>query len=137
MDGDCYRECCYKCRYADTNRVGDITVGDCWGIEKCHPEFFSEKGVSSIIVNTAKGDFLIEQISDKADIVSCTLENVLIKQGNLVKLAERSCHRDTFYFGIRNDDFLERMKIGICLKDRLKSMIPKKLITMLKNYKKT
>ncbi|WP_434084713.1 Coenzyme F420 hydrogenase/dehydrogenase, beta subunit C-terminal domain [Lacrimispora xylanisolvens] len=27
INGDCYRECCYECRYASIDRVGDITVG--------------------------------------------------------------------------------------------------------------
>lgn len=34
LNGDCYRESCYQCRYADTNRVGDLTCGDFWGVEK-------------------------------------------------------------------------------------------------------
>ena len=28
MEGDCYRESCYQCEFANINRVGDITVGD-------------------------------------------------------------------------------------------------------------
>lgn len=48
MDGDCYRESCYQCPYANTKRVGDLTVGDFWGVVKSHPAFYSEKGVSSI-----------------------------------------------------------------------------------------
>lgn len=132
MDGDCYRECCYQCKYANLSRVGDITVGDFWGIIKCYPDFFSEKGVSSVLVNTAKGEFLINQITDKAEIIFCTLEDVLIKQGNLIRPTQRKCDRDTFYVGIHNDDFLEQLKVGVCLKDRLKSMIPQEVIFMLK-----
>ena len=62
MDGDCYRESCYKCAYANTSRVGDLTVGDFWGIAKSHPSFNSPKGVSSVFVNTEKGQKLFEMM---------------------------------------------------------------------------
>lgn len=62
MDGDCCRESCYQYLYANIERVGDLTVGDFWGIFKSHPEFFSEKGVSSVFINTEKGMFLFERI---------------------------------------------------------------------------
>ena len=58
MDGDCYRESCYQCAYANTSRVGDLTVGDFWGISKSHPNFNSTKCVSSVFVNTEKGQKL-------------------------------------------------------------------------------
>lgn len=61
-----YRECCYSCQYASENRVGDITLGDYWGIEKQHPEYlrkniFNEnEGISLVIVNTESGKHLLQ-----------------------------------------------------------------------------
>lgn len=134
MSGDCYRECCYQCKFAGTNRVSDITVGDFWGIQKCDPEFFSEKGVSSVIVNTPKGQFLMENISQYADIISCSMDDVLIRQGNLVSPTKRPDARDTFYNNIKEDDFIDRLKVGFCLKDRLKAVLPRKLTALLKRF---
>ena len=34
---------CYQCAYANASRVGDLTVGDFWGIAKSHPDFNSQK----------------------------------------------------------------------------------------------
>ena len=34
LNGDTYRECCYSCKYANLQRIGDITLADFWGIEK-------------------------------------------------------------------------------------------------------
>lgn len=56
-----FRENCYSCKYASSNRPGDITLGDYWGIERSHPEYlkkngFVEKsGISVIIANTQRG----------------------------------------------------------------------------------
>lgn len=33
LSGDIYRKCCYSCKYANTKRVGDFSLGDYWGIE--------------------------------------------------------------------------------------------------------
>lgn len=37
MDGDCYRESCYQCKYTNLNRPADLTIGNFWGISRCHP----------------------------------------------------------------------------------------------------
>lgn len=51
LKGDTYRECCYRCNYCSQARVGDITIGDYWGIEQAHPSFYSTKGVSVVLLN--------------------------------------------------------------------------------------
>lgn len=48
------RESCYSCKYNTTQRVGDITIGDAWGIEKANPSFNDKRGVSLILFNTEK-----------------------------------------------------------------------------------
>lgn len=46
------RESCYSCRYNSCQRVGDITIGDAWGIEKANPAFNDKRGVSLILFNS-------------------------------------------------------------------------------------
>lgn len=134
MAGDCYRECCYQCAYANLDRVGDITVGDFWGIGKNHPEFYSEKGVSSVFINTAKGQWLFEQMRDSAWVTDATLEEALVKQGNLVNPTKRLPARDDFYKNIDYDGFIKNLKIGVQLKERAKSILPRKVVKLLKRF---
>lgn len=60
------RESCIGCCYASANRVGDITLGDYWGINTAHPEAFNarkldyNKGVSCVFVNTEKGRYIFD-----------------------------------------------------------------------------
>lgn len=69
LSSEIYRKSCYSCPYAGRNRVGDITVGDFWGIEKEYPELISGKsalfsikeGISLILVNTDKGNKLLKK----------------------------------------------------------------------------
>ena len=55
------RDSCYSCRYASKERVGDITIGDFWGIENTDSHIDSiENGVSLCIPTTEKGKRVIE-----------------------------------------------------------------------------
>ncbi|MBT9776255.1 4Fe-4S dicluster domain-containing protein [Clostridium sp. MCC353] len=132
MDGDCYREICYQCPFANTSRVGDLTVGDFWGIAKSHPEFNSPKGVSSVFVNTEKGQQLFEKMESFAEVKQATLEDGMVKQHNLVRPSDRPITRDVFYVGIDEPEFVDRIKVGLQLKARLKTMLPSKLIQTIK-----
>lgn len=61
------RECCYNCRFANDERISDITLGDFWGIEQVIPEFPYQHGVSQILVNSDKGKKIIDKIITIAD----------------------------------------------------------------------
>ena len=133
MSGDCYRESCYVCAYANMNRVGDLTVGDFWGIKKSHPKFYSPKGVSSVFINTEKGKTLFEEMKPLAEIESATLEEGMIKQHNLICPTRRPVNRDIFYKNIDEWGFIDELHVGMQVKERLKSILPSKLIQWMKS----
>ncbi len=55
---------CSKCSFVGRKRVGDITLGDFWGIHHIDEEMFDDKGTSAIMVNTKKGGKILEEIKD-------------------------------------------------------------------------
>lgn len=59
------RPSCHACRFKNIHRAGDLSIGDFWGIEKSHPDFFSDKGVSLMLINTDKGMTLWNEIEDQ------------------------------------------------------------------------
>lgn len=96
-----YRSClamrpaCYECRFANLNRPSDITIGDFWGIEKSHPELDDNKGVSLVIVNTAKGQSLFTQCKDSIDYWPGNTQDCL--QPNLQRSTARPAGRQLFW----------------------------------------
>lgn len=132
MTGDCYRECCYQCPFANTVRVGDITVGDFWGIAKSHPDFYSTQGVSSVFVNTDKGIELFERVKKLGDAIPATMEEGIVKQHNLVKPTVRSANREDFYNDIDEPDYIDKMKVGLQMKERIKAALPAETIKFIK-----
>lgn len=57
-------------------RQGDITIGDFWNIKNVCGEFEDELGISSIIVNSKKGQKLFELIKNNFQIIECSLNDI-------------------------------------------------------------
>ncbi|SCZ79717.1 Coenzyme F420 hydrogenase/dehydrogenase, beta subunit C-terminal domain [Pseudobutyrivibrio xylanivorans] len=58
LNGLTYTKNCYSCNYASESRISDITIGDSWGSKL--PVEEAKKGISLMVVQTAKGDALIK-----------------------------------------------------------------------------
>ncbi|MCI8309139.1 MAG: 4Fe-4S dicluster domain-containing protein [Clostridia bacterium] len=66
LDGLFYRENCYSCEYANPYRIGDITLGDFWGIGKNIPfNHDTTNGTSLVLLNNKKGTKFFEEIKNK------------------------------------------------------------------------
>lgn len=93
----CLRESCFQCKFSNTRRTGDITIGDFWGCEKINPDLANDqKGVSLILCNTPKGAALLELVrKNTANIIfEIPLEKAL--QPNLVAPSSRPHKRTLF-----------------------------------------
>jgi coenzyme F420-reducing hydrogenase beta subunit len=75
LSNNIQRPCCYTCEFAGLKRsVGDLTIGDYWGIEKQHPELMDERGVSIIKINNEKGSEFFKHIEDQLLLKETTYE---------------------------------------------------------------
>lgn len=63
------RENCYQCRYARPERISDITIGDFIGLGKEIPFNYSKRNVSSVTINTSKGEAFYQEVSRHTDIL--------------------------------------------------------------------
>lgn len=110
---DCasFRENCYSCPYAKKERVGDITIGDFWGIEKEYPDlvttgFFDiEKGVSCVLVNTEKGQKFFNHVVDQLNVADVELEKIMKYNRQLVHPATKAHYRELFLEIYKNEQY--------------------------------
>ena len=58
-----FNEYCYECNYSMNSRVGDITLGDFWGIQNHNKKLNDKDGVSMLSINTQVGKDCFDQIS--------------------------------------------------------------------------
>ena len=68
LPGLCDRENCYSCKYQSWPRASDITIWDCFVVDKLEKRFDDNHGATSIMVWTPKGLNVIESIRNNADI---------------------------------------------------------------------
>lgn len=72
-----YQEVCYRCKYAQRNRAGDLTLGDYSGLGSMAPYKHKRKKVSCLIINTEKGKHLIDKLQDEN--ILCLHERPLVE----------------------------------------------------------
>jgi coenzyme F420-reducing hydrogenase beta subunit len=91
-----FRRSCYQCHYAKTNRVGDFTIGDFWGLGKQGVPFKYDttKGVSLLLVNSDKGRSIMKQFGDNDFYVSRTLKEATVRNHNLSGVSPNYNDRD-------------------------------------------
>lgn len=83
-DNLCFRDSCFTCKYSVPKRVGDLTIGDFWGLGKRVPFNHDTHGnVSVVLVNNAKGRFLMEACKYEYDAEERTLEEAIAGNHNL------------------------------------------------------
>lgn len=91
LSGKYYRKSCYSCRFAQPERVGDITIGDYWGIENAHPDFYDARGVSLAMLNTPVGlRYFEEECADGCTWVESDLERASAENVNLLHPSRRA-----------------------------------------------
>ncbi|MBO4590072.1 MAG: Coenzyme F420 hydrogenase/dehydrogenase, beta subunit C-terminal domain [Bacteroidaceae bacterium] len=89
------RPSCYKCPAKGGRSCSDITIGDYWGVEKQHPAFFDEKGVSLVLANTEKGLLMIKNSS--LLLVESSYSQATQRNACIEKSVFRSPDRDYFW----------------------------------------
>lgn len=96
-----YRYSCYDCKFAKVPRQGDITLADYWGVKKYFRELDASKGVSLILINSKKGEYVWEKIKHKTEFYKSNLENAAEKNGNLIHATKMPAIRTYCYDLIR------------------------------------
>lgn len=78
VSGLCVRENCFSCKFCNTHRPGDITLGDLWGWEKVVPKMNVDNwGISLCIINSEKGLSLFNEAKERLTYKSISLSEVL------------------------------------------------------------
>lgn len=60
-----YQPACFECNYSGANRVGDITLGDFWGLDPEVEKKSSVQGTNMVLVNNVIGQELFDNIQDE------------------------------------------------------------------------
>lgn len=89
------RNSCFYCQYKSLRRVGDVSLADCWNIEKTKSQFNDDKGTSLILVNNANGRNIIETTKNR--LLFESVEIVDFMQPALKKSVDKPAEYDVFW----------------------------------------
>lgn len=121
------RPSCHNCPYTNLNRVGDLTIADCQGVESVLPDINSVDGVSLVLINTEKGERIFGGISNVVSSYPVDVKKVM--QPPLVKPCALSPSRITFWNEFNRAGLLSAVKKtygqSYFIKQRIKGLLMK------------
>lgn len=132
-----FRPSCEVCKFANPIRYADITIADCWGIENIDSTIDVHKGESMIVINTKKGMYIWNKISESSSISKLELNLEFAIKSNTQFREPTKVHknRDNFYKNLDNIAFNKNIKSSLpeTFKSKIKMMIPYKIKVHIKN----
>lgn len=105
------RPSCYECSFARSERVADISMGDFWAYNRLPENMNVDNGVSLVLVNSTKGEWIFNQIKQGLSYCSSNMNDAKEKQGSLKIPPFKNKHTADFWSTYRKKGF-----IGACKK---------------------
>ncbi len=126
-----FRKSCYRCLYAKSERIGDLTLGDFWGLGKQIPFARDIKdGCSVILVNTERGRKLFEKAKEVMDCFPRELSEAVGANAQLRRPSRKNYNAKIFNFLYPKISFNQAVRLS-CL-DRILSYKIKKIFKAVK-----
>lgn len=126
------RESCTDCKFKKKNRLSDITLADFWGIKNVKPEMNDEKGTSMVIVNSEKGQALMNEIKDDMTCEEVDFDLAIKGNPSFTKVSEKNVKSDQFFEKLGRNDFeqlvnkyMPKVKMSEKIKRKIKKIIKK------------
>lgn len=105
------KKSCYSCKYSKIDRVGDITLGDFWGVNESVINTYADNGISAVCVNSSKGETLVQAIGQYANLIERDIDEVKQKNKPLNTAAHRSKRMSLFKIFIKTFSFNTAVKL--------------------------
>lgn len=129
MNALTYQEACYSCKYATKERVGNISVGDFWGLDMEWVSKHAPKtGISLVMVNDAKGMEAFSECEEQIMFYERTLDEAVKGNAQLRGASHKHAAREQFKEDYAKHGYQYAMKKNLffaVLKKKIKYMINK------------
>lgn len=112
MSNSSFRESCYNCQYANLNREGDITLGDCH-ISKDYPNLRPGLAKSAVLINSKQGEDVWDMCKSEIDSDFLDIKKEAQINTQLLHPSSRPNERDFIYQDMMSMDAKDfRTKYG-------------------------
>ena len=139
MRGYSLRECCYDCSLAKSERIGDITIGDCKNYKDYYRSkpYIADRALSTVLINTKKGLNLWECTKDYFVFFETSLLEEKLNNPRLSMASVRPVERSYFYnhlYRLNRKKFESKYSDCILNKSSVK-LIVNRLISQKKRWR--
>lgn len=108
------RKSCGFCEFANSSRMGDISLGDFWEIWEYDKELDDRKGTSLVLLNSEKGKTIFQKIIPKLQIaIEVPVENAMKGNATLYRNIPLHENRDCFFKDIYKYSLREAVEKNI------------------------
>ncbi len=124
----CLRPSCAKCVHKGFDRSSDLTLGDFWGIERVYPEYQKKNGVSLVMINSKRGEELLDLISNEIEMTKVDCKDLFMyRNKSMIRSVIISDRRREFMNDLSRLSFnrLEKKYLGRQYLYRIKKKIIK------------
>lgn len=125
------RNSCYNCEFKnyEIKRVSDITMADYWGVDTEEIEFFDDKGVSLLLINSSKGKKVIENLNDSSEceIILTKIREALKYNIACYRSYRKPIARSIFFRNYKNECDFEKLLRKIIKEVDIENLLIKKL----------
>lgn len=105
--GNIIRPSCFACRFACSDRVGDITMGDFWGHSAVDLKCDKNNGISVFTLNTVKARGLLEVMAEKL-IIDKIEYNVAVAGNTCLNRPTKKGEKwDSYMQAMKNDEITQ------------------------------
>lgn len=133
LKGKILNDACYSCKYVNTDRVGDISLGDFWYFKE-RKNVENKSGISMVLINTEKGKKYFENIKSSVKWIESTIEDAIACNDALSSACIKPDNWDEIYEKINNKNFFTSvLKTPFNLQVRLFNLIPIRVKEWVKN----
>ena len=89
---------CYNCKFkSDKTKNADFAIGDGWNINRVRSGMDDNKGVTTVLINSAKGEKFFDDIKNKGHYFPLSLEDALFVRGELEPMKKIPPVREKFF----------------------------------------
>lgn len=104
------RSNCFLCQFAESKRVGDITLGDFWGLDEKILEQIKVPGYNMIFINNTNGNRLLKLIYDDITIIERPVKEAIDGNDTLKAPTVKPEEYDSLWQKIKSIGFYEAIK---------------------------
>ena len=126
------RESCTNCKFKKNNRLSDITLADFWGIRNIKPKMNDGKGTSLVIVNSDKGQELMNEVNNFMVCEEVNFEKAIAGNPSYNTVSKANENADKFFEELERGEDFESVVGKYIPKDSLVVKIKRKVKRIIK-----